>query len=52
MDIMKLIGQAAKYVALIAEAMAIYEDTIWDPKKKRYAGTEDYSTAVPELRTN
>ena len=33
---------------LMVDAMALHKGTVWDPKTKRYVGTVDYGTAIPE----
>ena len=37
-----------KDCCLIIDAMSIRKQTIWDPKKDRYAGFVDYGSAIPE----
>ena len=36
------------WCVLIVDAMALHNSTIWDPKTRKYVGTVDYGTAIPE----
>ena len=54
-DVMKCLGSEVEKkpwmsdVALIVDAMALHKGIIWDPKTKKYVGTVDYGTALPEV---
>ena len=35
-------------IDLIVDSMALYKETMWDPKTKSYVGLVDYGMAKPE----
>ena len=54
-EIMHLVGENSKQhpnmkdIALIVDGMALRKGIVWNPKTKRYVGTINYGTAVPEV---
>ena len=47
----RIIAQTQKWmsvIVLIVDATALHESTMWDPKTRKYVGTIDYGTAIPE----
>ena len=53
-NVIKLLGEIVDKkgwmsdAVLMVDAMALHKGTVWDPKTKRYVGTVDYGTAIPE----
>ena len=57
-SVIEMIGSAAEKkawmsdVVLMVDAMALRNGTIWDLVSKKYVGTVDYGTALPEIPDN
>ena len=55
---MHLVGENSKQhpnmkdIALTVDGMALPKGIVWNPKTKRYVGTINYGTAVPEVEND